>query len=93
MPLAGFEPTIPVYKRSKTFHALDHAATVTGKEYAYSTYNTGALNYFLFVVQLDLQLQSNLKSLIKTWEALRSQCSSSRLGATAACTRDIIHSS
>jgi hypothetical protein len=30
MPLAGFEPTIPVFKRPKTFHALDRAATVTG---------------------------------------------------------------
>jgi hypothetical protein len=30
MPLAGFEPTIPVFKRAKTFHTLDLAATVTG---------------------------------------------------------------
>jgi hypothetical protein len=30
MPLAGFEPTIPVFKRAKTFHALDRAATATG---------------------------------------------------------------
>jgi hypothetical protein len=30
IPLAGFEPTIPVFKRAKTFHALDRAATVTG---------------------------------------------------------------
>jgi hypothetical protein len=30
MPLAGFEPTIPVLKRAKTFHALERAATVTG---------------------------------------------------------------
>jgi hypothetical protein len=30
MPLAGFEPMIPVFKRAKTFHALDRAATVTG---------------------------------------------------------------
>jgi hypothetical protein len=26
----GFEPTIPASERSKTVHALDHAATVTG---------------------------------------------------------------
>ena len=26
----GFEPTIPVSKRAKTVHALDHSATVTG---------------------------------------------------------------
>jgi hypothetical protein len=31
MPLAGFEPTIPVFKRAKTFHALDRAASVTGR--------------------------------------------------------------
>jgi hypothetical protein len=30
MPLAGLEPTIPVFKRAKTFHALDRAVTVTG---------------------------------------------------------------
>jgi hypothetical protein len=30
MPLAAFEPTNPVFKRAKTFHALDRAATVTG---------------------------------------------------------------
>jgi hypothetical protein len=30
MPLAGFEPKIPVFKRAKTLHALDRAATVTG---------------------------------------------------------------
>jgi sorting nexin-29 len=30
MLLAGFEPTIPVFQRAKTFHALDCAATVTG---------------------------------------------------------------
>jgi hypothetical protein len=31
MPHMGFEPTIPVFEREKTFHALDHAATVIGK--------------------------------------------------------------
>jgi hypothetical protein len=30
MLLAGFEVTIPVFNRAKTFHALDRAATVTG---------------------------------------------------------------
>jgi hypothetical protein len=30
MPLAGFQPTTPVFKRAKTFHTLDRAATVTG---------------------------------------------------------------
>jgi hypothetical protein len=31
MHLTGFEPTIPAFKRAKTFHALDRAATVTGR--------------------------------------------------------------
>jgi hypothetical protein len=30
MPRVGFEPTIPVFKRAKTVHALDCAATVIG---------------------------------------------------------------
>jgi hypothetical protein len=30
MTLVGFEPTTPAYKRAKTVHALDQAATVIG---------------------------------------------------------------
>jgi hypothetical protein len=30
MPRVGSEPTIPVFKRAKTFHALERAATVAG---------------------------------------------------------------
>jgi hypothetical protein len=30
MPRVGFEPTIPVFERPKTVHALDGAATVIG---------------------------------------------------------------
>jgi hypothetical protein len=30
MPQVGFEPTIPVFERAKTVHALDRAATVIG---------------------------------------------------------------
>jgi hypothetical protein len=37
MPLAGFEPTIPVFERANTFHALDLAATVTGYLSSYHT--------------------------------------------------------
>jgi hypothetical protein len=33
--LVGFEPTIPVFERAKTVHALDHAATVIGFEMYY----------------------------------------------------------
>jgi hypothetical protein len=30
MPQVGFEPTIPVFERAKSVHALDGAATVIG---------------------------------------------------------------
>jgi hypothetical protein len=30
MPRVEFEPTIPVFERAKTVHALDRAATVVG---------------------------------------------------------------
>jgi hypothetical protein len=30
MPLVGFEPTIPVFEKVETVHALDQAATVIG---------------------------------------------------------------
>jgi hypothetical protein len=30
MPRLGFEPTIPVFERAKTFYALDRAAAVIG---------------------------------------------------------------
>jgi hypothetical protein len=30
MSVVGFEPTIPVFERTKTVHALDRAATVIG---------------------------------------------------------------
>jgi hypothetical protein len=28
MPRVGFKPTIPVFERAKTIHALDRAATI-----------------------------------------------------------------
>jgi hypothetical protein len=31
IPQVEFEPTIPVFKRAKTFHALDRAVTVIGR--------------------------------------------------------------
>jgi hypothetical protein len=37
MPRVGFEPVILVFKRAKTVHALDRAATVLGKEHFYMT--------------------------------------------------------
>jgi hypothetical protein len=34
MPRVGFEPTIPVFERTKTVHTLDRATTVIGKPVA-----------------------------------------------------------
>jgi hypothetical protein len=42
MPLAGFEPTIPVFKRAKTFHALDRAANVTSSVWIYLIHLDGS---------------------------------------------------
>jgi hypothetical protein len=36
MPRVGFEFTIPASRRARTFHALDHWATVTGEPYIYT---------------------------------------------------------
>jgi hypothetical protein len=38
MPKVDFEPTIPVFERAKTVHALDRAATVIGLFSVYFTY-------------------------------------------------------
>jgi hypothetical protein len=35
MPQVGFEPTIPVFDRAKTVHALGHVAAVIGGNYRY----------------------------------------------------------
>jgi hypothetical protein len=39
MPQVGFEPTIPVFEREKTVHALDRAASVIGKKQDYIDIN------------------------------------------------------
>jgi hypothetical protein len=40
MPRVEFEPTIPVFERAKTVHALDRAATVIGITNLYHLQNT-----------------------------------------------------
>jgi hypothetical protein len=35
MPQMGFEPTIPMFERAKTVHALDCVASVIGTKYMY----------------------------------------------------------
>jgi hypothetical protein len=44
MPGFGFEPTIPVFERANTVHALDCAATVMGDIF------TRIINYSVLVV-------------------------------------------
>jgi hypothetical protein len=44
MPWVGFEHTIPASKRTRTVHALDRSATVTGQDYTYITWNGGWRN-------------------------------------------------
>jgi hypothetical protein len=45
MPRLGFEPTIPVFERANTFHALDRAATVIGNSFVITYINTYTLVY------------------------------------------------
>jgi hypothetical protein len=47
MPLAGFELMITVFKRAKTFHALDRAATVTGSSSELIFHNSITLKYVI----------------------------------------------
>jgi hypothetical protein len=47
MPLVGFEPMIPVFKRTKTFHASDRAATVTSRSSLLQDMALSRLVYFL----------------------------------------------
>jgi hypothetical protein len=54
----GFEPTIPVFERAKTVHALDRAVTVIGSEVCFSEIivgNTLLLPEYFFAVQSALQ--------------------------------------
>jgi hypothetical protein len=36
MPRVGFEPKIPAFERTKTFHALDHTATLISEQFTSS---------------------------------------------------------
>jgi hypothetical protein len=43
MPLVGFEPTISVFERAKTFHAIDRAVPVIGSK------NSWANTFFKYI--------------------------------------------
>jgi hypothetical protein len=50
VPRVGFESTIPVFGRAKTFHALDRATTRTIGLYLYDMYNQKVILYMLITV-------------------------------------------
>jgi hypothetical protein len=62
MPRAGFEPTIPVFERAKTVHALDRTVTRIGMKSTLPISNILASSDYLLVfspyclcsIQLDL---------------------------------------
>jgi hypothetical protein len=45
MPQVGFEPTIPVFERTKTVHVLDRTATSTGTTLPYYLQPIGYVQY------------------------------------------------
>jgi hypothetical protein len=57
MPQVGFKPTIPMFERAKTIHALEHAATVIGFESPY-----------WIIIQNQNNVPLNIR--VKQWEIL-----------------------
>jgi hypothetical protein len=47
----GFEPTIPMFERAKTVHALDRAATLIGRHtitlHKYQLFNENFMNFIV----------------------------------------------
>jgi hypothetical protein len=58
MPQVGFKLTIPVFKRAKTVHALDRAATVIG--FLFSTC-IRVLPKFLSLLQQRILIYTNIQ--------------------------------
>jgi hypothetical protein len=52
MPRVGFEPTITVFERAKTFHALDGAATVIGLVYIKNYKHTDSVKLWYYIMQV-----------------------------------------
>jgi hypothetical protein len=61
MSLAGFEPTIPVFKRAKKFHALDRAATLTGNPNSHHLENLKT--YIDILLHMPLTSQVTFKNM------------------------------
>jgi hypothetical protein len=53
MPRVDFEPTIPVFERAKTVHALDRVATAIGSQ-CYTESNIKLQNNFVNFLQKHL---------------------------------------
>jgi hypothetical protein len=69
MPWVGFEPTIPVFERAKTVHALDRAATVIGRGNIY-TRQKWKTKYEITlepIVDANIRLRAELKNKVKLW--------------------------
>jgi hypothetical protein len=64
IPRVGFEPTIPVFGRAKTVHALDRAATVIGELCYLPTKNT--CRYIRESCKLNIHGRENLKMLYQS---------------------------
>jgi hypothetical protein len=53
MPRVGFEPTTPMFECAKTFHALDCAATVSGKFHIYFQKNKTSARECNFFIEVS----------------------------------------
>jgi hypothetical protein len=63
MPRVGFEFTTPVFKRAKTVHASDRAATVISPvKYLYlPTYNNHAQSFSNFFAYMSKRFEERVK--------------------------------
>jgi hypothetical protein len=64
MPRVGFEPTIPVFERAKTFYALDRAATVIISRNATQLKEIEGLNFSTYEGTSHLQAEIHTSCII-----------------------------
>jgi hypothetical protein len=72
MPLVGFEPTIPAFRRGKTVHALDRAATVN------DTVSSGHIQRWMIYCLMpkfpeNIRRKATLYTTNRTWPDLESK--------------------
>jgi hypothetical protein len=74
MPWVGFESTIPVFQRTKTFHTLDRTVTVIGSTYCTVFQRQSRPAIFPFQIGLPIiillkeAIFMDIVSLMKTWK-------------------------